>query len=325
MPDPRDTPSIVDRPITRFRGRTLRYTDLSALEKCDYLFDEGVRATAYTGDLPDVHLGVLQFAEAAITSVAHGLLDETLTRQSDELEEPKLKLFHSFGSTARIRFTPSPDTPYTGLFAEQAHGLARFSYAGPVIGIGIVPGLGLKFPIDGEHDSENAVVMRKLDGQARGSVFENAFTNILPTPDVTNVVMQVVRHRFESVVVEGRGLHQPVDNLARRTVAGHIVDAPRVPHRLILVPTPGVRAASDPSIDFREDLARNIRSGTIIYDVYAVDESEPDAELEDLTQGSSKIGALTTESEFIASSYGDHRLFFKHSDVFMRREPSAKL
>ena len=111
MTQPQDAPSILDRPITRFRGQTLRYTDLTGLEKRDYLFEEGVRATAYAGDLPDARFGVVQFAGAALTSIANRLLSETLTRQSDELEPPKLKLFHSFGSVARIRFEPEPDTP----------------------------------------------------------------------------------------------------------------------------------------------------------------------------------------------------------------------
>jgi len=36
--------------------------------------------------------------------------------------------------------------------------------------------------------------------------------------------------------------------------------------------------------------------------------------------GATRIGALRTESEFIASKYGDYRLFFKHSDQFIRDE-----
>jgi len=50
-----------------------------------------------------------------------------------------------------------------------------------------VPGLGLKFPVDGDRPSENAVVMRMLDPQSQHSVFENAFTNILPVPRFTNL------------------------------------------------------------------------------------------------------------------------------------------
>ena len=198
-------------------------------------------------------------------------------------------------------------------------GWRAFRTPDPVIGIGIVPGLGLKFPVDGDHQSENAIVMRMLDPQDTGSVFEHPFTNILPTPALTNVVMQVVRHRFETVVVDGRGLHLPVDNLARVSTSGQPEAEIRAPQRLILAPTPRARALSDSAIDFREDLARNIPEGTTIYDVFGLD-SESDDDLDDLIPRSRKIGRFTTESAFIASSYGDYRLFFKHSDVFLRDE-----
>jgi hypothetical protein len=327
MTDIQDTPSIVDREITRFRGgQTLRYADLTGREKRDYLFDAGIRATAYTNGLPDVHLGLFEAAEAAAGSAAGHLLRETITRVSDELEPPKHKLFHSFGTTAQIRFVPESGTPYTGILRETAVGLARFSYAGPVIGIGIVPGLGLKFLLDGDHPSENVVVMRMLDPQLDHSVFHNAFTNILPAPAFANLTMHVVNERFETVVAEGHGLHQPVDNFARVQSNGQPIEGdPKAPYRLILVPTDDARHASDPHLDFRNDLARNLPSGTTIYTVLALDEPDELAlnargihNLEDLIPHAPRIGSITTESEFIASTYGDYRLFFKHSAVFLR-------
>src|SRR5215510_14561650 len=191
MTDHEDTPSIIDREITSFRGQRLRYRDLTGPEKRDYLFDAGIRPTAYGGDgMPDVHGGVVQFAGSALSSLAHHLLATTLTRVSDELATPKPKLFHTYGATAKIAFAPAPATPYTGMFSHHVHGLARFSYAGPVAGVGIVPGLGLKFPLDGDHPSRNLVVMRMLDPQSRHSVFQHVFTNILPTPRFTNFVMR---------------------------------------------------------------------------------------------------------------------------------------
>ncbi len=33
-----------------------------------------------------------------------------------------------------------------------------------------------------------------------------------------------------------------------------------------------------------------------------------------------KIGTITTKSEFIASKYGDYRLFFKHNARYLRNE-----
>lgn len=327
-----DTPSIIDREITSFRGgQRLAWRDLTATEKRDYLFESGIQATAYERypdeARPDVAHGFLQFTVSALQSLAHRLLSESLTRQSDELATPKPKLFHTYGTTAKVLFNPEPGSPYTGFFAEPAHGLARFSYAGPVAGVGVVPGLGLKFPVDGDRPSENAVVMRMLDPQSHNSVFENPFSNILPVPRLANVVMRVVKARFETVVAEGRGLHQPVDNLARVNARGQRAAEARAPHHLILVPTDAARRASDRHIDFRDDLARNIPSGTRIYDVLGLTEAEDTAlgaqgkkDLEELVPHAAHIGSLSTESEFIASKYGDYRLFFKHSEVFLREE-----
>lgn len=330
MKDYKDTPSIIDREITSFRGgQSLRYGELTGREKRDYLFDAGMRPTAYAqiagGRMPDVRDGLLQFTTLALASIAHHHLSESLTRISDELATPKPKLFHTYGTTAKIVFVPA-GSAYTGLFQEQAHGLARFSYAGPVKSIGIVPGLGLKFPVDGDRPSQNAVVMRGLDPQSGQSVFENAFTNILPVPRFSNLVMRGVTARFETVVDKGRGLYQPVDNLARVHGSGlSVEDETRAPYRVIFVPSEEARRASDPELDFRDDLARNIRSGTTIYDVLALDEAEEAAArdggaalVEDLIPHAQRIGTVTTESEFIASAYGDYRLFLKHNDRFLR-------
>jgi hypothetical protein len=338
----RDTPSIVHDEITAVRpGQRLRYAELTAQEKRDYLFDHGVRPTAYDNypdeARPDVVIGLVQFGRSAITSIAGHLLGETLTRVGDELEPPKPKLFHTYGTTAKVRFTPAPDTPYSGLLAVEAPALVRFSYAGPVAGVGVVPGLGLKLLVDGDHPSENLVAMRKLDRQqplwryfstrSHNSVFQHPFTNILPSPRFTNVVMRTVNARFETVVQAGTGLHQPLDNLARVRADGAPVppELRLAPHRIIFRPTREAAAASDPTIDFRDDLARNIPPGTPIYDVLALTAvAEADANrdgrarLEALLDRAGRIGTLTTESEFVASKYGDYRLFFKHSDGFMR-------
>jgi hypothetical protein len=336
---PDGTPSIIHEPITTIRsGQTLKYTDLLGREKRDYLFEKGIRPTAYVGEArPDVFSGVLRFSQSALKSIKDHLLRTSLTRESDELEEPKAKLFHTFGATAKIVFTPEPGTPYTGLLSETVHGLARFSYAGPVSGVGVVPGLGLKFLVDGDHPSENLVVMRQLDRQqsfgnffsthSQNSVFQNQFTNILPTPHILNLVMRTVKKRFETVVASGQGLNQPVDNLVRVHANGDPVPSDRVvtPYRLIFRPTAQVVAASNPTIDFRDDLAHNVKTGDPIYEVFALDEAqEMDlnrrgvSKVEDLLPSARKIGTITTESEFIASRYGDYRLFFKHNARFIR-------
>jgi hypothetical protein len=336
-----DTPSIIHADITTVRaGQTLKYAQLTGREKRDYLFDCGIRPTAYeNGAKPDVMSGLLQFSRSALQSIADHLLSTTLTHVSDEFEEPKLKLFHTYGATAKIQFSPEANTPYTGIFSETAHGLARFSYAGPVAGVGVVPGLGLKFPIDGDHPSENLVVMRKLDRQqpwwrffsthSHNSVFQNAFTNILPSPRFTNLIMRAVQSRFETVVQTGKGLHQPADNLAAVQTSGRPVAAGNIvaPYRLIFRPTAQVTASSDPTIDFRDDLAQNVKTGTPIYEIFALTEAQELElngkglkEIEELLPHGQKIGTITTESEFVASRYGDYRLFLRHNARFIREE-----
>ena len=46
-------------------------------------------------------------------------------------------------------------------------------------------------------------------------------------------------------------------------------------------------------------------------------------DLDGLAARARRIGSLTTESPFIASKYGDYRLFFKHSHAFLREELKA--
>ena len=336
-----DTPSIVHDEITTVRsGQKLRYAELTGREKRDYLFERGIRPTSYDNykdeGRPDVVSGLLLFSKSALQSIAHRLLGDTLTRVGDELPEPKPKLFHTYGAAAKIAFVPQANTPYTGILAEKVPGLARFSLAGPVTAVGVVPGLGLKFFIDGDHPSANVLAMRKLDRQqplwrffsprSHNSVFQNPFTNSIPEPRLTNVTMRTVNKRFETVVEAGRGLHQALDGLAKIRADGSPVAPDEVvaPYRLIFCPTADAKQASDPAIDFRDDLAR-IKPGTAIYDVLALDEAQENelraggaTTVEALMRHAAKIGTIVTESEFIASKYGDYRLFFKHDDKFIR-------
>src|SRR5215467_11566977 len=272
---------ISDDKVIAATGR--RYSQLSGIEKRDYLFEQGIRPTAYARDeFPDLVGGEIQFTEEALQTFHQHSLRNTLTRVGDEFDQPALKLFHTYGTTAKIAFVPGPDTPYTGIFKQRAPGLARFSYAGPVSGVGVVPGLGLKFLIDGDHPSENMVAMRKLDPQQllpfprHHSVFQNPFTNILPHP--VNPIMKIVKHAFETVVQPGEGLHQPVDNLAAVLPTGERVPPEQItaPFRLIFSPTERAKTASKPNLDFRDDLAQNIPNGTEIYDVFALDQAQED-------------------------------------------------
>jgi hypothetical protein len=334
-----DTPSLIhDLEVAVGLGK--KYSELTAIEKCVYLFDQGIRPTAYENykdeDRPDSVVGLSQFGRSTFKSLKRESLSETLTYLGDEFPEPKQKIIHTYGSTARVVFLPEPGTPYTGILSQEAHGLARFSYAGPSFAVGSVPALALKFPLDGDRPSENLVVLHKLDRQqpfwrffsknSHNSVFQNPMTNNVPRPRLTNVIIRTLNDRFQTVVKEGTVLQQPLDNLTRIHINGTAVERDKLttPHRIILRPTIAATTASDPKIEFRDDLARNVKSGTTIYETYALREEQEKklnpagkAKLAHLLSHADRIGTITTESEFIASKYGDYRLFFKHSDKFI--------
>jgi len=66
---------------------------------------------------------------------------------------------------------------------------------------------------------------------------------------------------------------------------------------------------------------------SIIYEALALDEARDAgllktgaAALDEFIPHAERIGTVTTVSEFIASKYVDYRLFFRHSDGFLRKE-----
>jgi hypothetical protein len=145
----------------------------------------------------------------------------------------------------------------------------------------------------------------------------------------SNCAAASVQARFDTVVEKGKGLHQAPNNLAAIHTNGSPVVPDKIvaPYRLIFRPTAQVTAASDPTIDFRDDLAQNIKTGTPIYEIFALTEAQETElnskgvkEIEALLPHGHKIGIVTTEAEFIASQYGDYRLFFRHNDRFIRDE-----
>ncbi len=79
-----DTPSIIHKEIGTARtGERLAYAELTGREKRDYLFDHGIRPTAYGNyrdePRPDLICGLVQFAKSALQSIANHLLSESLT------------------------------------------------------------------------------------------------------------------------------------------------------------------------------------------------------------------------------------------------------
>lgn len=222
----------------------------------------------------------------------------------DEMPAGRIKAIHRYGSVAKVQFTSSGDHPFTGLFNDQSHGLVRLSLALPRPGQeNFVPGMAIKLLVDG-NPSKNMHVMQKLEGQGKNTnYFLHTFTNSLPMP-VTGST-KAGKWFFERFV--GNAIRLTVDHVAAVSAEGQAVASAKAPFQVFFEPAEGLVMDSQAK-DYREELAK-VPVGTVLYNVYALE-----------TQNSEKvlIGTLSTNSEFVASEYGDKTLYFQHEGSFRR-------
>lgn len=247
-------------------------------------------------------------------------LKVSFTHASDELPEGRVRLIHANGTVAKIRLERTEESKFTGLFQSGATGLVRLSLAAPQVGviagrlplvpsIPFIPGMGLKLLIDGK-ESVNLMTMNSLDGQNNSRFFAESFTNDLPQPEVREETKKMFE-AFQQAVTElkpgSSPLYLTLAPWARVSRDGSVVEKPLAPHAILMVPTKEACQAycgwaNVLTVDFRGRL-ENLEVGTTIYEIYTVE-----------VKGSTPVhwGKLVMESEFVASSYGDRGLFFRH-------------
>lgn len=239
---------------------------------------------------------------------------KSLTTEGDELEQGRSKLVHAFGTEARLRFVVNPAgaSQYTGIFQSGAECvIGRLSVATKPTATRSVPGLALKFFIDGHHPSVNLQVMNSIDGQTGHNYFEKTFSNIIPAP--TSFATRLVAGFFERAAVRF-GAKDPdpgrltVEHLADIKTDGTKVAVPRVPHQLLFKPRPAAGASFNGATvkdDFRIKLA-DFPVGEVLYDVYGLDKGET-------AEQGKLLGQLVLNSKIVASRYGDEKLYFQHN------------
>ena len=275
-----------------------RFQSLPAAQKRAILWRE-VTATPYQ-QLPELGsegLGGGTNGFERLTSVLGifrlGFLEKAFATESD-VRPPREKLFHPFGTVAQVAFEPLPGSPYTGVFASGATGLARLSLA--TDDKSYTPGIGLKLLVDGAP-SLNVHAIPSLEPQASHDFFGGAPTNVIPEP-------KGLMLRFLNFVASlvANPLKRPVDHLAAVDQSGKAVAAPRSPSQIRFEPA---AVHFDPSSkdDFRTQLA-GVPPGTVIYRVFGSDQDGGPM---------IPIGELRTQSPFVASSFGDHELHLQHA------------
>lgn len=233
-----------------------------------------------------------------------------MERQSDEAPSHWKKAIHAHGSVAKIKFVAASDTPFTGLWKGSNFGLIRLSVTADPAARGFAPGLAIKFLID-NIPSANFSALVSLEGQGDNyNFFTHEFSNIVPVvhrlgPRLINLIFRRVSRYPTKLALEVWG---------RFTQTGEVEPNPNYPLQVFLVPNPSVQFAAHPPHDFRQDLAM-IAPETRLFSVYAPNPKVVEATAIDTLEYRQKaqlIGYIETTSEFISSSYGDSRLFFRH-------------
>lgn len=285
------------------------YQSLSACDKQDYLWRQGVERSEY----PDASLPSLKPIDVV------GLIDKILWTKvradRDTTPAGYKKPIHAHGVMAPVSFTPTPDSPYTGLFQGSECGLLRLSLTGAPAEKKFAPGLAWKAFVSGAP-SENVSALYTLSGQGRNhDFFANELSQYV-SPEANSTLFTSALFAATSL----RPTHIRVDAMAEVDQDGEPVPEPNAPTQVYFVPSKEVanRFATTPH-DFRDDLL-TLKAGTEIYDVYATSmrirgsllREKNKARAKARRDSAQKIGTLTLTGDMKASTFGDSGIFFKH-------------
>lgn len=280
------------------------YSALSRFEKLDLLWAR-IIADPYDA-LPAKAPGA--WARRKLFSVDYD--KASFVHASDELPEGREKLLHRHGTCARVRVEVTEPRGFTGIFESGGEGIARLSDA--TGGARFTPSLALKFPIDGRPSLNffglPASVRDPKDRDFLSAPFANS------TPVAMSFDAKLLGRAFEKTAeaLKATRVHPvylPLHHLAGARLDGSAVAQPVVPDRVELQPAEEARAAFDRTADFRAALAA-LPAGMRLFDLRIAGTIDAPAE---------PFGALVLEAPFVASRYGDERLFFQH-DVGPTRE-----
>lgn len=285
------------------------YESWPAAQKQDFIWNQKILQSKYD-ELPPLK-------KIDVTGLFLTLLKIKMDRLSDEAPPQWKKAIHAHGSVAKVKFVPTSNTPFTGLFKGVDYGLLRLSVTGDPADRGFAPGLALKLFVDGQP-SENVSALVSLSGQGKNyNFFAHEFSNIVPEekslgPKFINLIFRRVSKYPRRLYLQGFG---EIDQ------KGHKESVPYYPERIFLVPNSKIQFAESPPHDFRHDFA-TIEPGTLLFSVYGVAPNQggdevtagttDDIEQPAYRQKAQLMGTLETTSKFIASFYGDSRLFFRH-------------
>jgi hypothetical protein len=287
------------------------YVQLSAREKRDWIWEEGIKRTEYKSLPP--------FQNIKIAKLIFGNLQKKMEHQLDFVPHKWAKAIHRRAVVAKVFFKPVSLTPYTGIFAEDSIGLLRASLTYKPNKRGVAPGIALKFFID-HQQSRDASFLTGLESHGQNyNFFAKPFSNMVPKSQ--DFGARFVSWLFKRVSKKSNFIS--VKHFSEIRPGGELVPASMIKSLAqIFLQT----CASNNDLKFTELPKRDIRidlmqlkSGECILDVFAR-EDERQEDYENFTQAKSDkyfqqaklIGKIILESSFVASQFGDDQLFFRH-------------
>ncbi len=298
--------------ITNITAQELskNYESLGACDKQNELWEK-IMATQH--DItPDMsNLGIIQ-----LLAMSFQKLRTKSDYVSDVAPQDWKKYLHRRGAVAKVKFVSNDSHHYTGIFKGAECALLRLSLTyEPKKSKAVAPGLALKVLRD-KSPSANVSALYALDGQERDfNFFKNSLSHIVPMGD--SVGERLVHRLFKRVSLYPEVLK--IDDFSKKDAKGVVSNAPKGPFQIFFVPNSEVKFASEEH-DIREDFL-SIEQGTTLYSVYALEtppkknyqyDQYSKADISFFISKSKKIGEIITTSPFIASEFGDSRLFFRH-------------
>jgi hypothetical protein len=270
------------------------YKSGSARHKRDVLW-ESISATPYK-TLPSLSFSM-------VISILRLINRAWLRKAFDpglDIRPPRTKAFHPLGTVAKIEFVADGQHPFTGLFASGALGFARLSLA--LNEAAYAPSAAFKLCVDGEP-CFNLLLDQSIDEQTSRDFFERAPTNITLWPQLLplNAVWWLVNWWLSDIAPV---MHQPLDSLAQVTSDGRPVAAPSAPYQIFFYAPAEVHFTSGTKADFRTALAK-FPPGTVLYRVFATAREEDEQQV--------YLGYVRTDSNFVASEFGDRILALPHN------------
>ncbi|OWA51702.1 hypothetical protein BV898_16175 [Hypsibius exemplaris] len=198
---------------------------------------------------------------------------------------------------------------YTGFFKNGGIGIMRLALDGLSIPAFIPTGV-FKIYLDGAR-SINFNLVRNVEGQkSNKNFFQNSFSNVIDRSPVDD---KNVEAAFNATInaLSGGPLDRPLNGFtlglyeqASVNADGSKVRGPIVaPFEGRCKPNPLLRINPSSTNDFRVDIHNVVKPGMVLYTYWA--RRTPDSTVEE------QIGEIVATSEFVASEYGDQKLFFR--------------